>query len=89
MYCFVFAAETFALNAVHADGQQGNKKKTNFTNEKLYLRIPTGVDAINFTMHNGEYNAVLLTKMQLIGLSAYAFSRMGHTIYTENIQVNK
>lgn len=41
---------------------------TDFTNEKLYLRIPTSVDAIIFTMQNGKYNAVLLTKIVLYRL---------------------
>ncbi len=47
------------------------EKRQNFTNEKLYLRIPTSVDAIIFTMQNGKYNAVLLTKMVLIDLTIY------------------
>lgn len=47
------------------------REKTNFTNEKLYLRIPTSVDAIIFTMQNGKYNAVLLTKIVLIDLTIY------------------
>lgn len=38
--------------------------------EKLYLRIPTSVDAITFTMHNGNYNAILLTKC-VIDFSIY------------------
>ena len=33
-----------------------------FTNEKLYFRIPTSVDAIIITMQNGKYNVDLLTK---------------------------
>lgn len=40
--------------------------------EKLYLRIPTSVDAIIVTMQNGKYNAVLLTKMVLNDLTIYA-----------------
>lgn len=47
------------------------EKRQNFTNEKLYLRIPTSVDAIIFTMQNGKYNAVLLTKIVLIDLTIY------------------
>lgn len=47
----------------------GFRQKTNFTNEKLYLRIPTSVDAIIFTMQNGNYNAVLLTKIVLKDLT--------------------
>lgn len=38
--------------------------------EKLYLRIPTSVDAITFTMQNGNYNAILLTKC-VIDFSIY------------------
>lgn len=30
------------------------EKRQKFTNEKLYLRIPTSVDAIIFTMQNGK-----------------------------------
>lgn len=40
-------------------------KRQRFTNEKLYLRIPTSVDAIVITMQHGRYNAVLLTKIVL------------------------
>lgn len=47
------------------------RKDKKFTNEKLYLRIPTSVDAIIFTMQNGKYNAVLLTKIVLIDLTIY------------------
>lgn len=47
------------------------EKRQNFTNEKLYLRIPTSVDAIIFTMQNGKYDAVLLTKIVLIDLTIY------------------
>lgn len=47
------------------------EKRQNFTNEKLYLRIPTSVDAIIITMQNGKYNAVLLTKIVLIDLTIY------------------
>lgn len=49
----------------------GAEKRQNFTNEKLYLRIPTSVDAIIITMQNGKYNAVLLTKIVLIDLTIY------------------
>lgn len=47
------------------------EKRQNVTNETFYLRIPTSVDAIIFTMQNGKYNAVLLTKIVLIGLTIY------------------
>lgn len=48
------------------------EKRQNFTNKKkLYLRIPTSVDAIIITMQNGKYNAVLLTKIVLIDLTIY------------------
>lgn len=47
------------------------EKRQNFTNEKLYLRIPTSVDVIIITMQNGKYNAVLLTKIVLIYLTIY------------------
>lgn len=35
------------------------------------MRIPTSVDAIIFTMQNGKYNAVLLTKIVLTELTIY------------------
>lgn len=47
------------------------EKTQKLTNEKLYLRIPTSVDAIIITMQNGKYNAVLLTKIVLIDLTIY------------------
>lgn len=46
-------------------------KRQRSTNEKLYSRIPTSVDAIIITMQNGRYNAVLLTKIVLIDLTIY------------------
>lgn len=50
-------------------GSAREREKTKFTNEKLYLRIPTSVDAIIVTMQNGKYNAVLLTKIVLRDLT--------------------
>lgn len=47
------------------------EKRQNVTNEKFYLRIPTSVDAIIFTMQNGKYNAVLLTKIVLKDFTIY------------------
>jgi len=35
------------------------------------LRIPTSVDAVIFTMQNGKYNAVLLTKIEREDLTIY------------------
>lgn len=72
--------------------QSDAEKRQNFTNEKLYSRIPTSVDAIIFTMQNGKYNAVLLTKIVLIDLTIYVSSTLGnsnHTIYAKNRQFNK
>lgn len=47
------------------------ERNTKVTNEKLYFRIPTSVDAIIFTMQNGKYNAVLLAKIVLTELTIY------------------
>lgn len=85
--CFIFRFHWVALQAplelkherisVSTDGSfirmypSNAEKRQNFTNEKLYLRIPTSVDAIIFTMQNGKYNAVLLTKIVLIDLTIY------------------
>lgn len=49
-------------------------KGQRFTNEKLYLRIPTSVDAIVITMQNGRYNAVLLTKIVLGDLTTFVLA---------------
>lgn len=60
----------FLLTVIQTSPSDAEKRQ-NFTNEKLYLRIPTSVDAIIFTMQNGKYNAVLLSKIVLIDLTIY------------------
>lgn len=66
------------------------REKTSFTNEKLYLRIPTSVDAIVFTKQHDKYNAVLLTKIVLTDLNIYALPLMETkvTLYTLRIYIS-
>lgn len=67
------------------------EKRQNVTNEKLYLRILTSVDAIVITMQYGKYNAVLLTKIVLIDFTIYVLplKETEDTIYVKNRQFNK
>lgn len=58
---------------IHCDTTDAVKRQR-FTNEKLYLRIPTSVDAIVITMQNGRYNAVLLTKIVLGDLTIFVLA---------------
>lgn len=71
------AAETTTPKHEASSGETWSRteRNTNFTNEKLYLRIPTSVDdAVIFTMQNGKYNAVLLAKIVLTELTINVLS---------------